>query len=279
MPRLPIPGSDDGTWGDILNEFLRTEHNPDGTQKTVPVAKGGTGATDATTARTNLGIVDSSADLAAHEADTSVHGIADTAALYRADGTDVAVVDGGTGASSAPAARTNLGLAYSTIAADAALTGAFAPLAFEPDALVSAMTAQAAISEVAADALPSPSMAFHEPVEVFGTANSTINDAAWNELDLSSYVPPGTAAVYLEAQLYAANTVANTNYFGIRPAGYTAGGLDGDGSFRLYAPVQTYYFSSHAWVPVGPDRIVEYKRANPAGSTGRFYRIQLRGHA
>lgn len=29
MPRLPIPGSDNDTWGDILNEFLEVSHNPD----------------------------------------------------------------------------------------------------------------------------------------------------------------------------------------------------------------------------------------------------------
>ncbi len=36
MARLPTPGSDDGTWGDILNTFLKTEHNPDGSQKPLP---------------------------------------------------------------------------------------------------------------------------------------------------------------------------------------------------------------------------------------------------
>ena len=56
MARLPIPGADDGTWGDILNNFLSIEHNTDGTQKTLSVAKGGTGATNATDARHNLGI-------------------------------------------------------------------------------------------------------------------------------------------------------------------------------------------------------------------------------
>lgn len=54
MPRLPIPGSDDGTWGDLLNEFLRVEHNEDGTQKTLSVSKGGTGATTANAALNNL---------------------------------------------------------------------------------------------------------------------------------------------------------------------------------------------------------------------------------
>lgn len=37
MARLPNPGSDDGAWGDILNEFLDVGHNADGTLKiTVP---------------------------------------------------------------------------------------------------------------------------------------------------------------------------------------------------------------------------------------------------
>ncbi len=30
MPRLPIPGSDDGEWGTILNNFLSVAHDDDG---------------------------------------------------------------------------------------------------------------------------------------------------------------------------------------------------------------------------------------------------------
>jgi hypothetical protein len=33
MTRLPQPGSDDGTWGSILNDYLSQEHNADGTLK------------------------------------------------------------------------------------------------------------------------------------------------------------------------------------------------------------------------------------------------------
>ena len=33
MARLPIPGQDDGTWGEILNDFLSIKHNTDGSLK------------------------------------------------------------------------------------------------------------------------------------------------------------------------------------------------------------------------------------------------------
>lgn len=31
MARLPVSGSDEGVWGDLLNEYLLVEHRPDGT--------------------------------------------------------------------------------------------------------------------------------------------------------------------------------------------------------------------------------------------------------
>lgn len=33
MPRLPLPGSDEGTWGEILNDYLTVAHATDGTLK------------------------------------------------------------------------------------------------------------------------------------------------------------------------------------------------------------------------------------------------------
>jgi hypothetical protein len=67
----------------------------------VPITDGGTGASDAATARTNLGLSSMATMLANNVALTggSITGI-----------TDIAVADGGTGASDAATARTNLGV-------------------------------------------------------------------------------------------------------------------------------------------------------------------------
>jgi hypothetical protein len=39
MARLPNPGSDDGTWGTILNDFLKVVHNTDGTIKSGAISE------------------------------------------------------------------------------------------------------------------------------------------------------------------------------------------------------------------------------------------------
>ena len=41
MARLPTPGEDENTWGDVLNEYLEVEHNADGTHKTDYLPKSG----------------------------------------------------------------------------------------------------------------------------------------------------------------------------------------------------------------------------------------------
>lgn len=39
MSRLPVPGSDDNTWGSVLNDYLGVAHNTDGTVKDGSVAE------------------------------------------------------------------------------------------------------------------------------------------------------------------------------------------------------------------------------------------------
>ena len=64
MPRQPVPGSDDGTWGDILNDYLSQSINTDGTLKSAAVGSAGaalksnnlTDLANVATARTNLGL-------------------------------------------------------------------------------------------------------------------------------------------------------------------------------------------------------------------------------
>lgn len=64
MPRLPQPGSDDGTWGTILNSFLSVSHNSDGTLNTAAVSDAGSlvatsnlnDVQSVAVARTNLGL-------------------------------------------------------------------------------------------------------------------------------------------------------------------------------------------------------------------------------
>jgi hypothetical protein len=41
MARLPTPGSDNGTWGDVLNQYLSVTHNSDGTLKDGALAADG----------------------------------------------------------------------------------------------------------------------------------------------------------------------------------------------------------------------------------------------
>lgn len=107
MTRLPITGSDEGKWGDILNDFLLQEHNADGSQKTIPVSKGGTGGTDAATARANLGIA-STSDLAEYQAISGKNqaggyaGLDNSSKLTTAQFPTIPVTQGGTGMSSPP---------------------------------------------------------------------------------------------------------------------------------------------------------------------------------
>src|ERR1035437_4760427 len=64
MARLPIPGSDDGAWGAILNDFLEVSLDADGTLTSTAVGDAGallaannlSDIPKAATTRTNLGL-------------------------------------------------------------------------------------------------------------------------------------------------------------------------------------------------------------------------------
>jgi hypothetical protein len=67
MSRLPTPGGDDGQWGNVLNDYILLEHNPDGTHRVVVNP-------DATT--TSKGKIQLAGDLAGTSAAPTVPGLA-----------------------------------------------------------------------------------------------------------------------------------------------------------------------------------------------------------
>lgn len=58
MSRLPLPGQDNGTWGDILNDFLLRSHSSDGSLKSTAISEAGF----ATTAYVDASITDAKSD-------------------------------------------------------------------------------------------------------------------------------------------------------------------------------------------------------------------------
>ncbi len=83
MSRLPIPGQDDGTWGDILNDYLSQSLNSDGTLKTSSVSASGAQLTSGKGAANGYAALNSSGQVPTTQLGTST---ADTTKYLRGDG-------------------------------------------------------------------------------------------------------------------------------------------------------------------------------------------------
>jgi len=168
--RLPIPGQDDGTWGDILNGFLEVSHNADGTLIPSAVTAAGAG----TYSKPGSGIP--STDLAA-AVQTSL-GKANTSLQSTNNLSDLA---------NAGTARTNLGLGTAATQASSAF-----------DAAGSATTAQAASLQKSANLsdIASPSTAL---TNLGGLSTSTasgtyVTSTSTRALTVASSAPSSPAA-------------------------------------------------------------------------------------
>lgn len=98
-------GQNLATVSTVNGAFYATGTNATPKFGTLPVAEGGTGATSATAARTNLGFTYGTAEPTT--APSTGNG---TVYFMEDDGSPLSIAEGGTGASTASAARTNLGL-------------------------------------------------------------------------------------------------------------------------------------------------------------------------
>ena len=104
--RLPVPGSDDGTWGDILNSFLQVAHNADGMLQTSAIQQAGGLTTSAVGAANGVAGLNGSGQVPAGQLGG---GSATSSNFLRGDGT-WAVPAGGGGGSSTLAGDTDVTL-------------------------------------------------------------------------------------------------------------------------------------------------------------------------
>ncbi len=97
MGRLPVPGSDSGVWGDVLNDFLLEEHNTDGTLKLkstqIAAGTGLTGGGNLTTNRTLSVVPDSTTQKVEIAAEGTLEATRKTINFIAGSGIDIAAAD------------------------------------------------------------------------------------------------------------------------------------------------------------------------------------------
>lgn len=120
------------------------------------------------------------------------------------------------------------------------------------------------------------------PPTVLSTTASTVNDSAYQNLDLSGFVPCGANEVLLELVAIPLASPDIATFLAVRGQGDLFGGPDGavvtggDGSWSLYAGMTANLPAQRGLtVRVGTTRVIQYQRVNP-NAASRSWAIYLR---
>lgn len=146
------------------------------------------------------------------------------------------------------------------------------PAGPDPTTLIAEVRAAAALAASTAGG----AAGYMEPLLLIDNANVTTNDATYQTLDLSAYIPKGCVAVYVQIATYMVTVNAGTGW-ALRAVGDLVDGIDNDGSYRWYPPqTAAIYFTDNRWVRVSSDRKIQYRRLNPGG-TNNYWKLVLWG--
>lgn len=148
MARLPIPGSDENTWGNVLNDFLTESLNTDGTIKSSAIS-----AAIGDASSTAKGVVQLTGDLGGTAASPTVPGLADKAdtTALTAHAADTTNIHGITDAS---VLETTAGsqAKVDTHVNDNSAAHAASAISFTAGGTIAGTDVQTAVAEVATDA-------------------------------------------------------------------------------------------------------------------------------
>lgn len=245
MSRLPVPGQDDGTWGDILNDYLSQSINTDGTLKIDAVDDAVSDASPSA-----KGIVRLAGDLGGTAATPTVPGLAN-----KANTTDVlSKASNLSDLANAATARTNLGLGTAATQASSAfeVAGAAAAAQAASQPLDSDLTAVAGLTPTNDDVLQRKAGAWTNRtpaqlktdlsltktdvglgnVDNTSDANKPVSTSTQTALDLKAPLASPTFTGTTTAPFFVASgltgAVAASRY-----AGATAGGSPASGTFAV----------------------------------------------